>query len=143
MKLDYPKILNNNLLNVLKDVLKNIQKNGLEEGHHLFITFNTQNKKINIPNWLLKKFPKEMTIIIQYEYWNLKVLKNYFHITLSFEDIKTELIIPFNSIISFVDPYANFGLKIIQNSKKDKNKVKNDILNNDNVIELKNFKNKI
>ena len=143
MKLDYPKILNNNLLNVLKDVLKNIEKNGLEEGHHLFITFNTQNKKINIPNWLLKKFPKEMTIIIQYEYWNLKVLKNYFHITLSFEDIKTELIIPFNSIISFVDPYANFGLKIIQNSKKDKNKVKNDILNNDNVIELKNFKNKI
>ena len=143
MKLDYPKILNNNLLNVLKDVLKNIQKNGLEEGHHLFITFNTQNKKINIPNWLLKKFPKEMTIIIQYEYWNLKVLKNYFHITLSFEDIKTELIIPFNSIISFVDPYANFGLKIIQNSKKDKNKVKKDILNNDNVIELKNFKNKI
>ena len=72
------------------------------------------NKKVIIPQWLLDKFPSEMTIVIQYEYWNYEVTNDHFKITLSFNDIKTDLIIPFSSVISFADPYANFGLKLIQ-----------------------------
>ena len=76
MKINYSQILNKNLINVLKDVLLDIITNGLKEGHHLYITFYTNNKTI-IPHWLKDKFPEEMTIVIQHEYWNLKVFENY------------------------------------------------------------------
>jgi len=90
-----------------------------------------------------------MTIVIQYEYWNYEVANDHFKITLSFNDTKTDLTIPFNSVISFADPYANFGLKLIQNKAMDnenKNKTKQKLKNKeysekDNIIELNKFRN--
>ena len=90
-----------------------------------------------------------MTIVIQYEYWNYNVTNDHFKITLSFNDIKTDLIVPFSSVISFADPYANFGLKLIQdkvikhkNTNKTKQKLKNtEYSKKDNIIELNKFRN--
>jgi len=144
MKINYSKILKRNMINVLKDVLINIKKNGLQEGHHLYITFKTSDKKVIIPQWLLDKFPIEMTIVIQYEYWNYDVANDHFTITLSFSKIKTDLMIPFSSVISFVDPYANFGLKLIQEKTIiEKNTIKKNkkYSKKNNVIEFTKFKN--
>jgi len=149
MKINYLKILRKNMINFLKDVLTNIKNNGLQEGHHLYITFKTNDKKVIIPQWLLEKFPSEMTIVIQYEYWNYNVTNDHFKITLSFNDIKTDLIVPFSSVISFADPYANFGLKLIQdkvikhkNTNKTKQKLKNtEYSKKGNIIELNKFRN--
>ena len=140
MKINYPDILNKNMINVFIEVLKNIKKNGLKEGHHLYITFRTNEKKVNIPIWLKNKFPKEMTIVIQYEYWNLMINKTEFKITLSFNDIKTDLTIPFNSVISFADPYANFGLKLINEEKKSLVKKAKINYNKNNIIDFSKFK---
>ena len=137
------------MINVLKDVLTNIKNNGLQEGHHLYITYKTIDKKVIIPQWLLDKFPSEMTIVIQHEYWNYNVTNDHFKITLSFNDIKTDLIVPFSSVISFADPYANFGLKLIQdkvidnkNTNKTKQKLKNtEYSKKSNIIELNKFRN--
>ena len=137
------------MINVLKDVLTNIKNNGLQEGHHLYITFKTNDKKVIIPQWLLDKFPSEMTIVIQYEYWNYNVTNDHFKITLSFNDIKTDLIVPFSSVISFADPYANFGLKLIQDKVTDDKKTnktkpklkKTKYSKKDNIIELNKFRN--
>jgi len=152
MKINYSKILKKNMINVLKDVLINVKKNGLQEGHHLYITFKTNDKEAVIPQWLLDKFPSEMTIVIQYEYWNYDVANDHFTITLSFNDIKTDLIVPFRSVISFADPYANFGLKLIQDKvdkvidSKSKNKMKQKLKTKryskkDNIIDLNKFRN--
>ena len=111
MKINYPKILKKNMINVFKEVLKEIEKNGLKGGHLLYITFQTKDNSIKLPTSLRKKFPEEMTIVIQYEYWDLKVLKDKFEIMLSFNNSKLNLSIPYTSIISFADPFANFGLK--------------------------------
>ena len=141
MKIDYSKILKNNMINVFKDVLKIIEKNGLTEGHHLYITFKTNFEGVIVPDWLREKFPNEMTIIIQYEYWNFKLAKSNFKITLSFNNIRSDLTIPFDSVISFADPYANFGLKLINDNKEIKRSKKIDKkLNQDNIIEFNKFK---
>ena len=101
---------------------------------------------LKFPNGLKKKYKNEMTIIIQYEYWNFKIKKKSFSIGLSFDNIKSELNIPFNSIISFSDPYANFGLKLITKNidqiKKSPNKIlKNkEKSNKDNIISFANYK---
>ena len=114
--IEYQKILDKNMLNVLKDILKNIRDKGLSNNNHLYITFLTKHENVELPNWLKQKYPKEMTIIIQYEYYDLQINENNFSITLSFGDIKTNLKINYNAIISFADPSSNFGL-ILQKNK--------------------------
>ena len=142
MKINYSNILKKNMINVFKDVLKNIQNNGINNGHHLYITFKTNSQKVFIPKWLKEKYPKEMTIVIQYEFWNLEVENDYFKITLSFNNVNTDLIVPFDKVISFADPYANFGLKLsnsskTNNTKKDSKKIEKKKKNN--VLEFKKF----
>ena len=152
MKINYSEILKKNMINVFKDVLKDIETNGLQENHHLYITFDPSIKKISLPKWLKEKHPREMTIVIQYEYWDFRVNKNSFNITLSFNSIKTDLEIPFNSVLSFADPYANFGLRLIQNMNNDvrkstknkniinKNKKNLNTKEKNNIIDFKKFK---
>ena len=117
--IEYQKILNKNMLNVFKDILKNIRDNGLSNNNHLYITFLTNHKNVELPDWLKQKYPQEMTIIIQYEFDDLKIDKDFFFITLSFNNIKTELKIGYESIISFADPTKNFGLKLKKNIIED------------------------
>jgi hypothetical protein len=136
------------MLNVLKDILREIINNGQKTGHHLYITFKTDNKNVVLPKLLKKKHPYEMTIVIQYEYWNLKVFEEKFEVLLSFNNIKVNLSIPFKSIISFADPYANFGLKLDVEEKKVSIKKKNKYNNNkikkkNNVIDFIKFKQSI
>ena len=140
--IEYQKILDKNMLNVLKDVLLNIKNNGLTSNNHLYITFLTNHNKVIIPSWLKNKYPEEMTIIIQYEYYDIEVNKNYFSITLSFDDIKTNLQIGYDSIISFADPSANFGLILQKTKIKKKFNKDSDIKNKetDNVINFENYK---
>ena len=140
--IEYQKILDKNMLNVFKDILINIRDKGLSNNNHLYITFSTNNKKVELPNWLKQKYPKEMTIVIQYEYYDLEINKNYFSISLSFNDIKTNLKIDFNSIISFADPSANFGLILQKNKNKKKvnEKTKKKKINKNNVINFSNYK---
>ena len=73
--IDYNKVLNQNMINVLRDVLTNIKVNGLSKNNHLYITFLTNHKNVDLPDWIKQKYPEEMTIIIQYEYYNLEVKK--------------------------------------------------------------------
>ena len=81
-----------------------------------------------------------MTLIIQYEYYDLEVNKNNFSISLSFNDIKTKLRIDYDSIISFADPYANFGLILQKNKNRFKNNLENKNIEKNNVISFSNYK---
>ena len=146
--IEYHKILNKNLLNVFIDILKDVEKKGLSGHNHLYITFATNNSKTSVPQWLLQKYPSEMTIVIQHEYYHLSVNKKNFNIGLSFNNKKSDLTISFDSIISFADPSSNFGLnykfnksieknnkKIVVKQKKFKKKK-----NSSNVINFSNYK---
>ena len=149
--IDYQKILSKNLLNVFIDILKNIEKNGLDGKNQLYITFNSNNPKNIVPDWLLQQYPNEMTIVIQHEYYHLSVNKNDFSIGLSFNNKKSDLKISFDSIVSFADPSVKFGLnyqfnKLEKDKSKKIEKKKNENLKNDkklddsNVINFSNFK---
>ena len=138
----YQKILDKNMLNVFIDILKNIRDNGLSNNNHLYITFMTNHKNVELPNWLKQKYPQEMTIVVQYEYYDLKINNNNFSISLSFNDIKTNLKIDYNAIISFADPSANFGLILQKNKpqKKSNKEVENKKSKKNNVINFSNYK---
>jgi len=145
--INYQKILNKNLLKVFIEILKEVEKNGLDGNNHLYITFATNNSNTLVPEWLLKKYPFEMTIVIEHEYYHLSVNDNDFNIGLSFNNKKSDLTISFDSIISFADPSANFGLnyqfnKLVNNKdKKLKNKkTKIEKKKSTNVINFSKYK---
>ena len=127
--LDYNSILRNNLLNVVKYALKQASDYGLSDGHHFYITFNTEYKNNIIPSYLLKEYPENMIIVLENEFWDLNVEDSYFIVSLKFKGKIEKLKIMMASISCFVDPSVSFKLNLnIENDKKniiDKNTKKN------------------
>ena len=52
-----------------------------------------------------------MTIVLQNQFWDLKVADIGFEVGLSFDDRPELLFIPFAAILGFFDPSVEFGLK--------------------------------
>lgn len=87
-------------------------ENGLPGGHHFYITFRTRHPTVDISPALRARFPDEMTIVLQHQYWGLEVTEEWFEVTLSFNRLNERLHIPFASVSAFADPFAKFGIQI-------------------------------
>ena len=109
--LNYTELMQNALRNLVRDVLRQIEIDGLPSDHHFYITFDITHQSVKIAEWLKEKHPDEITIVIQNWFDGLKVTENDFTITLNFGDQLEEMTVPFKSIISFVDPSVEVGLK--------------------------------
>ncbi len=98
------------LRGVVRNALKHVEKHGLVAAHHFRITFRTHFPGVEIPDFLAEQYPEEMTIILQHQFWGLKVKENHFEVTLSFKKVPATLAIPFSALTAFVDPGVQFGL---------------------------------
>jgi uncharacterized protein len=98
------------LRSVVRGALKHVEKQGLVGAHHFRLSFRTRFPCVEIPEFLLEQYPEEMTIILQHQFWGLKVKENHFEVTLSFRKIPATLAIPFGAMTAFVDPGVQFGL---------------------------------
>ena len=98
------------LRGVVRDALRRAEKQGLIGAHHFRLTFKTHFPGVEIPDFLLEQYPDEMMIILQHQFWGLKVKENHFEVTLSFRKIPATLAIPFGALTAFVDPGVQFGL---------------------------------
>jgi hypothetical protein len=99
------------LRGIVRDALR-ASENGLPGGHHFYITFRTRHPTVDISPSLRARFPDEMTIVLQHQYWGLEVTDEWFEVTLSFNRINERLHIPFAAISAFADPFAKFGIQI-------------------------------
>jgi hypothetical protein len=99
------------LRGVVRKVLAEVAKTGLPGDHHFFISFVTRAPGVRLSEKLLGQYDKEMTIVIQNQYWDLKVTDTAFEIGLSFDGQPEMLVIPFAAIKGFFDPSVQFGLQ--------------------------------
>ena len=99
------------LRGVVREALRRIEKSGLIGAHHFYLTFKTHAEGVDIPDFLREQYPDEMTIIIQHQYWALKVKEDYFEVTLTFKKLPAPLHIPFAALTAFFDPGVQFGLQ--------------------------------
>ena len=60
---------------------------------------------------LRAQYPDEMTIILQHQFWDLKVSEDEFEVGLSFGGVPEHLTVPFDAINGFFDPSVQFGLQ--------------------------------
>jgi hypothetical protein len=99
------------LRGVMRKVLSEVARTGLPGNHHFFITFVTGAPGVRISTRLRERYPEQMTIVLQYQYWDLKVNETGFEVGLSFSDIPEKLEIPFAAVRGFYDPSVNFELE--------------------------------
>lgn len=99
------------LRGVMRKVLAEVARTGLPGNHHFFITFMTGAPGVRISSRLRERYPEQMTIVVQFQYWDLKVTETGFEVGLSFSDIPEKLEIPFSAVRGFYDPSVNFELE--------------------------------
>jgi len=117
--INYAQLMQKAMQGLMIDVLKKTSINGLPGNHHYFISFKTKSKGVKVADWIKERYPEEMTIVIQHWFDNLNVNDKCFSITLNFGDNPENLTIPWDSILTFVDPSVEFGLRFEGEENKD------------------------
>ncbi|MDX5361344.1 MAG: ClpXP protease specificity-enhancing factor SspB [Alphaproteobacteria bacterium] len=110
-RLRYDRMVQDAMLGVVRQSLKEIAEQGLPGEHHFYITFATGVPGVDMPPNLRERFPEELTIVLQHEFWDLEVGENAFSVTLNFNATPARLTVPFTSIMHFYDPSVKFGLQ--------------------------------
>ena len=109
--IDFPGLIDQAMRDVVRKALEAVATTGLPGEHHFFISFRTDFSGVKISSSLQDRHPKEMTIVLQHQFWDLKVEQDKFSITLSFNNIPEKLVIPFQAMTAFADPSVKFGLQ--------------------------------
>lgn len=109
--INYGSLMHQAMRGLIRTVLDDVQENGLPGDHHFFITFDTGHPDVEIADWLSDRYPGEMTVVMQHWFDNLDVTDEGFAVTLNFGDAPERLYIPFDAILTFVDPSVEFGLR--------------------------------
>ncbi|MBS7541467.1 SspB family protein [Ancylobacter lacus] len=107
----YDLLVQDALRGVVRRVLGDVARDGLPGEHHLYISFDTRAAGVRISSRLKEKYPEEMTIILQHQFWDLIVTEQYFEVGLSFNRVPERLHVPFAALKGFFDPSVKFGLQ--------------------------------
>jgi hypothetical protein len=117
--INYRQLFHKAFRQVMVDVLAQVARDGLPGKHHFFITFDTTHPGVDMNPALKERYPKEMMIVMQEWFEDLAVMKDRFSVTLSFGGVPEPIVIPFESIKTFVDPSVEFGLRFDAHEEAD------------------------
>ena len=84
---------------------------GLPGAHHLYISISTTAAGVSVPPDLLERYPEEITIVLQHQFWDLDVEDRRFGVTLKFGGSPKRLEAPYAAITRFYDPSVQFMLQ--------------------------------
>jgi hypothetical protein len=99
------------LRGVVRSALAQVARSGLPGEHHLFIALDTRHPEVQLSDRLRQKYPEEITIVLQHQFWNLEVGETAFSVELTFDNVLEKLVVPFAAIKGFFDPAVQFGLQ--------------------------------
>ena len=110
-QIQYDVLAQEALRGVVRTVLQGVAKTGLPGDHHFYIAFDTRADGVSLSKRLKDQYADEMTIVLQYQFWDLEVTDERFEVKLSFNNIPERLVVPFSSVKAFFDPSVQFGLQ--------------------------------
>ncbi len=109
--MNYEQMAQNALRGVVRMALERVAKQGLPGDHHFYITFESRHPGVVMSDWLKERYPEEMTIVVQHQFWGLNVRPDSFDISLSFHKVGEQLTVPFEAVKAFFDPSVQFMLQ--------------------------------
>lgn len=110
-QIPYPELIDSAMRALVREVLRKVAKSGLPGDHHFYIAFRTDHPGVRVSETLKSRYPHEMTIVLQHQFWDFRVEDQQFQVTLSFGGAPEKLVIPFVSLVGFTDPSVKFGLQ--------------------------------
>ncbi|MBS0518580.1 MAG: hypothetical protein JSR90_07795 [Proteobacteria bacterium] len=113
----YDALVDDALRSVVRRVLTQVADKGLPGSHHFYISFRSHDPGVELPEYLRQKYPEEMTIVLQHQYWDLIVTNDTFEVTVSFNKQQERIKVPFAALSAFVDPSVRFGLQFDRKEK--------------------------
>ena len=105
----YDALVDDALRSVVRRVLRQVADKGLPGSHHFYISFRSTDPGVQLPEYLRAKYPEEMTIVLQHQYWDLIITEDHFEVTVSFNKQQERIKVPFAALSAFVDPSVRFG----------------------------------
>jgi uncharacterized protein len=109
--ISYQDLLDEAMLGIVKKVLQHVQTHGLDNDQSFYISFCTDFPGVVLSKPVKAKYPKEITIVLQYQFRDLKVHDDKFTVNIAFGGVSETVAVPFHSLTSFVDPLENFSLQ--------------------------------
>ncbi len=109
--IDYARLVKEALRGVPRQALRLAAAEGIPGGHAFYLTFRTAHPGVALSPGLHARYPEEMTIVLEHQYWDLAVGEEAFSVTLRFGGAPERLHVPFEALVAFGDPGAEFGLR--------------------------------
>ena len=109
--MDYNAMVETALRGVVRAALDRVGESGLPGNHHLYLSFHTEYPGVVLPGHLRERYPEEMTVVLQHQFWGLETNDQGFEVTLSFDDVHEYMFVPFAAMTAFADPSVQFGLQ--------------------------------
>ena len=134
--INYENYMEQSLTHVVRFALLDAEQRGIPSPLAFYISFITDYPGVQMPPFLKAKYPENITIVLQYEFSNLKVSDKEFGVTLSFDGRPYYILVPFAAILSFVDPGVNFALQFPNHKKEFERIMAEESLNGENQQEL-------
>lgn len=111
-EMHYEQLAQDALRGVIRGALERAAgPDGIPGAHHFYITFRTRAPGVSVPPDILAKYPEEMTVVLQHQYWDLKVEPNRFSVMLKFGGMPKVLAMPYTAVTRFYDPSVQFLLQ--------------------------------
>jgi len=108
----YPALQVDALRGVIRAALQRASgPQGLPGEHHFYISFHTHAPDVVIPDDLRSRYPDEMVIVLQNQYWDLSPGDRAFSVTLQFNGQPKSLHIPYAAVTRFYDPSVSYLLQ--------------------------------
>ena len=86
---------------------------GLPGEHHFYISFRTDAAHVEAPPEIIERYPEEMTIVLQNQFWDLSAGDDAFSVTLQFGGQPKTLSIPYRAVTRFYDPSVQYLLQFV------------------------------
>ena len=109
--LDYPRLVQDALRGVVRRSLSYVQSHGLPGEHHFYLAFATTAPGVSLSEDLRRRYPEQITIVLQHDFRDLDVDDEFFAVTLRFGGIPQRIRVPFAAMVSFYDPASQFALR--------------------------------
>lgn len=111
-EMHYEQLAQDALRGVIRSALERAAlPEGIPGAHHFYVTFKTRAPGVSVPPDVMAKYPDEMTVVLQHQYWDLKVEADRFSVMLKFGGMPKVLSMPYTAVTRFYDPSVQFLLQ--------------------------------
>lgn len=112
-ELDYRRWIAEALRLVVRRALEQVAGEGLPEGHHFLLSFASAAPGVVLPPFLRERYPDEITVVLENQFWDLVADDEGFSVTLAFVGSRHRVFAPWAAVTAFADPEAELALRFV------------------------------